>query len=48
MGGWVGAEESTTDYEDIVGNFIMGHQWLKKEFDVTPSVGWNLDPFGHT
>jgi len=25
MGGWVGPEEMTADYEDVIGNFIMGH-----------------------
>jgi len=26
----------------------MGHKWLKQEFGVAPTVGWNIDPFGHT
>lgn len=48
MGGWVGQDESTPNYEDMMNNFFMGHQWLKKEFNVSPSIGWNIDPFGHT
>lgn len=48
MGGWVGAEESTANYDDLIGNFVKGHQWIKKEFEITPTVGWNVDPFGHT
>jgi hypothetical protein len=48
MGGWVGTDESTTNYEDIIGNFYTGHQWLKNELGVAPKVGWNIDAFGHT
>jgi hypothetical protein len=25
MGGWVGTDESTVNYEDIIGNFYTGH-----------------------
>jgi len=48
MGGWVGTDEATTNYEDIIGNFYTGHQWLKNEFGVPPKIGWNIDAFGHT
>ena len=34
MGGWVGQDESTPNYEDMMNNFFMGHQWLKKEFNL--------------
>jgi alpha-mannosidase len=26
----------------------IGHGFLKKEFGVTPKVGWMLDTFGHS
>ena len=48
MGGWVGSEESVANYEDIIANFVKGHSWIKDEFGVAPTVGWNIDPFGHT
>ena len=48
MGGWSATDESTTNYEDIIANFMKGHTWLKDEFGVTPTVGWNIDSFGHT
>lgn len=48
MGGWVGSEESVANYEDIIANFVKGHTWIKNEFGVSPTIGWNIDPFGHT
>ena len=50
MGGWVGSEESVANYDDIVANFVKGHGWIKQEFgeQAAPTVGWNIDPFGHT
>ena len=27
---------------------MIGHEFLKKEFDFTPKVGWNIDVFGHS
>lgn len=48
MGGWVGSDECDANYEDIIGNFYQGHQWISDEFGITPRVGWNIDPFGHT
>jgi lysosomal alpha-mannosidase len=26
----------------------LGHEFLKKEFGVIPTVGWHIDPFGHS
>lgn len=48
MGGWVHTDESNAHFEDIINNFVEGHQWLSKEFGVAPRVGWNIDAFGHT
>lgn len=48
MGGWVHTDESNEHFEDIIENFVQGHQWLSKEFGVTPRIGWNIDAFGHT
>lgn len=48
MGGWVHTDECNAHFEDIIENFVQGHQWLSKEFGVTPRIGWNIDAFGHT
>jgi alpha-mannosidase len=48
MGGWVATDEACSNYEDIINNMQFGHSWLRKEFGITPKVGWMLDAFGHT
>jgi alpha-mannosidase len=32
----------------LIDNFVIGHQWLKKEFGFTPNIAWQLDAFGHS
>ena len=27
---------------------MHGHQFLLKEFNYVPKVGWHIDPFGHS
>lgn len=27
---------------------MIGHEFLQKEFGITPKIGWNLDAFGHS
>jgi len=48
QGGWVANDEACTNYEDIIMQMYIGHQFLKKEFGVTPRVGWMIDSFGHS
>lgn len=47
-GGWSANDEACPAYDDIVDNMVTGHQFLQKEFGVTPRVGWLLDSFGHS
>ena len=44
----VSTDEATTNYADIIRNFEQAHDFIKSEFGVTPQVGWQLDPFGHS
>lgn len=48
QGGWVANDEACTNYEDIIMQMYIGHQFLKKEFGVVPRIGWMLDSFGHS
>lgn len=47
-GGWSANDEACPAYEDIVDNMVTGHQFLQKEFGITPRVAWLLDSFGHS
>lgn len=47
-GGWSMNDEAATHYEDIITNMQKGHKFLLEEFDVTPNIGWHIDPFGHS
>lgn len=47
-GGWSANDEATPYFDDIINNFMVGHEFLVKEFGVKPKIGWNIDDFGHT
>ena len=47
-GGWCMHDEATPYYEDLIGNMAAGHEFLKNTFNVTPTIGWQIDPFGHS
>ena len=47
-GGLVSNDEATTNYADILRNFEAGHDFLREEFGLTPTIGMQLDPFGHS
>ncbi len=47
-GGWCMHDEATTHFMGMMDQTTLGHAFLKREFDYVPSVGWQLDPFGHS
>lgn len=47
-GGWVSPDETCTNYEDLINNYVIGNHWLKKEFGYIPRISWQLDNFGHS
>ena len=47
-GGYVQNDEATTRYNEMLLNIRLGNQFILKEFNVKPIVGWQLDPFGHS
>jgi hypothetical protein len=47
-GGWCMHDEAATHYMGMIDQTTLGHSFLKKELGVIPTVGWQLDPFGHS
>ena len=41
-------DEANTHYEDQINNMLQGHKFLWEEFQVKPTIGWQIDPFGHS
>ncbi|CAI9763102.1 unnamed protein product [Fraxinus pennsylvanica] len=47
-GGMCMHDEATTHYIDMIEQTTLGHHFIKREFGVTPRIGWQIDPFGHS
>eukprot|EP00536_Pseudo-nitzschia_multiseries_P016242 jgi/Psemu1/220670/e_gw1.1054.8.1 len=47
-GGWCMHDEAATHYMGMIDQTTLGHDFLKQTFDYVPTVGWQLDPFGHS
>lgn len=47
-GGMSAPDEATTNYEDIIDNFMAGHRFIHEELQVEqqPSISWQVDSFG--
>ena len=48
-GGWSQQDMGCTDYDGMLNNMGVGHQFLRDTFsplNVVPRTGWSLDPFG--
>ena len=48
MGGWVENDESLSYFEDIIGQFYLGHNWIRNEFGIISSVGMNIQSQSHS
>ena len=47
-GGWCMHDEAATHFMGMIDQTTLGHSFLKETFDYVPTVGWQLDPFGHS
>ncbi|KAL2533932.1 Glycosyl hydrolase family 38 protein [Abeliophyllum distichum] len=47
-GGMCMHDEAATHYIDMIDQTTLGHRFIKEEFNVTPRIGWQIDPFGHS
>jgi hypothetical protein len=47
-GGWCMHDEGTTHYIGMIDQTTLGHTFLRQELNVIPTIGWQLDPFGHS
>ncbi|CAD8185155.1 unnamed protein product [Paramecium octaurelia] len=47
-GGWCMNDEATTYYEDIIDQMTLGHKFLLENFNYIPTIGWQIDTFGHS
>jgi len=47
-GGWSMHDEACTHYVGMIDQTALGHDFLKRELGYAPTVGWQLDPFGHS
>ena len=47
-GGWSMHDEAVAHYISMIDQTTHGHRFLLEEFNYTPRVGWQIDPFGHS
>ncbi|CAK9166160.1 unnamed protein product [Ilex paraguariensis] len=47
-GGMCMHDEATPHYIDMIDQTTLGHQFIKEESGLTPRIGWQIDPFGHS
>ncbi|CAG9312638.1 unnamed protein product [Blepharisma stoltei] len=47
-GGWSMPDEACTNYMDLQENFVIGHEFMREEFGITPKIGYQIDNFGHS
>lgn len=46
--GWVMNDEANSHIIDIINQLTEGHEWLYNTLHTKPTIGWAIDPFGHS
>ncbi|KAJ0561042.1 putative alpha-mannosidase [Helianthus annuus] len=47
-GGWYMQDEAAPHYIDMIDQTKYVHKFIKEQFNVTPRIAWQIDPFGHS
>ena len=47
-GAWSMGDEAASHYMGLIDSATLGHAFLKDTLGVTPTIAWQLDPFGHS
>eukprot|EP00879_Flechtneria_rotunda_P012931 GHRR01013504.1.p1 GENE.GHRR01013504.1~~GHRR01013504.1.p1 ORF type:complete len:746 (+),score=240.71 GHRR01013504.1:364-2601(+) len=47
-GGFVQHDEAAAHYVAMIDQTTRGHRFLNATFGITPSIAWQIDPFGHS
>ena len=49
-GGWCMHDEAAAHYVDMIDQTTLGHKFIVEEFGTSavPTIGWQIDPFGHS
>jgi alpha-mannosidase len=47
-GGWCMHDEAAPGFADMIDQTTLGHRLILQQFNVTPKVTWQIDPFGHS
>ena len=47
-GGYVQHDEACAHFVGMIDQTTRGHRFLLREFNITPNIGWQIDPFGHS
>jgi lysosomal alpha-mannosidase len=47
-GGWSMPDEACPHYNELINDFVAGHEFLTKEIGSLPRTAYQIDPFGHS